>query len=164
MLWAQHLEIIFTSFLVLKTGFIICATHETLRFCLFCFNRNEFYWVCSVAQSCLTLCNTMDCSLPHSSVHGIFQVRILEWVAISFSRGIFLTQGLTVHLLYCKWTLYHWAPGKPLLSWGGVFKRQIEDWQNMLPPNTLLWHMNFFQANRGERYQEEVARIHRKTI
>ena len=40
-----------------------------------------------VAQSCPTLCDPMDCSLPGSSVHGIFQARILEWVAISFSRG-----------------------------------------------------------------------------
>ena len=41
----------------------------------------------SVAQSCPTLCDPMDCSLPGSSVHGIFQARGLEWVAISFSRG-----------------------------------------------------------------------------
>ena len=40
-----------------------------------------------VAQSCPTLCNPMYCSLPCSSIHGIFQARILEWVAISFSRG-----------------------------------------------------------------------------
>ena len=40
-----------------------------------------------VAQSCLTLCNPMDCSLPGFSVHRIFQARVLEWVAISFSRG-----------------------------------------------------------------------------
>ena len=40
-----------------------------------------------VTQLCLTLCNPMDCSLPGSSVHGILQARILEWVAISFSRG-----------------------------------------------------------------------------
>ena len=39
----------------------------------------------SVAQSCLALCNPLDCSLPGSSVHGIFQARILEWVAISSS-------------------------------------------------------------------------------
>ena len=37
-------------------------------------------------NSCLTLCNPMDCSLPGSSVHGIFQARVLEWFAISFSR------------------------------------------------------------------------------
>ena len=41
---------------------------------------------CSVTQSCLTLCDAMDCSLPGSSVHEISQARILEWVAISFSR------------------------------------------------------------------------------
>ena len=40
-----------------------------------------------VAQSCPTLCDPMDCSLPGSSVHGIFQTRVLQWVAISFSRG-----------------------------------------------------------------------------
>ena len=38
-----------------------------------------------VAQLCLTLCNPMDCSLPGSSVHEIFQARVLEWVAIAFS-------------------------------------------------------------------------------
>ena len=39
------------------------------------------------AQACLTLCNCMDCSPPGSPVHGILQARILEWVAIPFSRG-----------------------------------------------------------------------------
>ena len=39
-----------------------------------------------VAQSCPTLCDPMDCSLPGSSVHGIFQARVLEWGAIAFSR------------------------------------------------------------------------------
>ena len=43
-------------------------------------------WVL-VTQSCPTLCNPMDCSPPGSSVHGILQARILEWVAIPFSRG-----------------------------------------------------------------------------
>ena len=40
-----------------------------------------------VAQSCPTLCDPVDCSLPGFSIHGIFQARILEWVTISFSRG-----------------------------------------------------------------------------
>ena len=47
----------------------------------------------SVAQSCLTVCDPMDCSLPVSSVHGILQARILEWVAISFSRARVPTPG-----------------------------------------------------------------------
>ena len=41
--------------------------------------------VCSVAQSCLTLCGPVDCSLADSSAHGIFQARILEQAAISYS-------------------------------------------------------------------------------
>ena len=40
-----------------------------------------------VAQSCPALCDPMDCSPPGSSVHGIFQAIVLEWIAISFSRG-----------------------------------------------------------------------------
>ena len=59
-------------------------------------------------QSCLTLCNPMDCSLPASFVHGILQVRILEWVAI------FPTQGLNPRLLRGQV-----PPGKPLET-GGV--------------------------------------------
>ena len=38
-----------------------------------------------IVQSCFTLCDPMDCSLPGSSVHGIFQARVLEWGAIAFS-------------------------------------------------------------------------------
>ena len=40
-----------------------------------------------VDQSCLTLCDPMDCSLPGFLVHGIFQASVLEWGAISFSKG-----------------------------------------------------------------------------
>ena len=47
------------------------------------------FCVCLVAQSCLTLCDPMNCNLPGSSVHGILQARIVEWVAISFFRGSF---------------------------------------------------------------------------
>ena len=49
-----------------------------------------------VAQSYLTLCDPMDCSLPGSSIHGIFKARVLEWGAISFSRGIFPTRSPTL--------------------------------------------------------------------
>ena len=62
-----------------------------------------------VAQSCPTLSDPMDCSPPSSSVHGIFQARVLEWGAIAFSE---------------KW----------------------------------------YGPNRSRRYEEEVARIHRRTI
>ena len=51
------------------------------------FNWKIFKYAFSeVAQSCLTLCDPRDCNMPGSFIHGIFQVRILEWVAISFSN------------------------------------------------------------------------------
>ena len=50
-------------------------------------------------QSCLALCNPMDCGPPGSSVHGTFQARILEWVAISYSRGSSQPRDRT-HLLH----------------------------------------------------------------
>ena len=52
-----------------------------------CLLKRYSSFVSATAQSCLTLCDPIDCNLPGSSVHGIFQARILEWVAISFSRG-----------------------------------------------------------------------------
>ena len=49
----------------------------------------------SVTQSCPTFCNPMDCSPQGSSIHGILQARILEWVAIPFSRGPFQPRDQT---------------------------------------------------------------------
>ena len=43
-----------------------------------------------VAQSCLTLSDPMDCSLPGSSIHEIFQARVLEWGAIAFSMNVYI--------------------------------------------------------------------------
>ena len=56
-------------------------------------SSHEVIEVSEVAQSCPTLCNPMDYSLPGSSTHGIFQARVLEWVAISFS-SMRLLEGL----------------------------------------------------------------------
>ena len=64
--------------------------------------------------SCIRL---MDCSLPVSFIHGIFQARVLEWVAVSFSKGIFPTQGSNLGLLHCAWILYHVSyQGSPQFS------------------------------------------------
>ena len=62
-------------------------------------------------QSCPTLCDPVDCSLPGSSIHGILQDRILKWVAMISSRGSFLAQGSNLHLLcLLNWqtVLYRW--------------------------------------------------------
>ena len=58
-----------------------------------------------VTQSCPTLCDPMDCSLSGSSVHGISQARVLEWIAISFS-GDLPTQESNPGLPHCRQTLY----------------------------------------------------------
>ena len=60
-----------------------------------------------VTQSCLTLCDPMGYSRPDSSVLGILQARILEWVAIPFSRGIFLTRESKPGLPHCRQILYY---------------------------------------------------------
>ena len=71
---------------------------------------------CSVAQSCPTLFNPVDHSLPVSSVHGIFSARILEWVAISFSaRSCQPRDGLQVSCIGRR-ILYHWETWEASLS------------------------------------------------
>ena len=71
-------------------------------------------------QSCLTLCDPMDCSLPASSVHGILQAWILVWVAISSCKVSSQPRdGNFVSYISCigRWVLYHKPqPGKPLLT------------------------------------------------
>ena len=54
--------------------------------CLFLLQCTKVKSESEVAQSCLTLCDPVDCSPPGSSIHGIFQARVLEWGAIAFSR------------------------------------------------------------------------------
>ena len=51
----------------------------------------------------------VDCNPPGSSVHGISQTQILQWVCHFFLQVIFLTQGLNSCLLHCRQILYHWA-------------------------------------------------------
>ena len=62
-------------------------------------------------QSCLTLCDPVDCNLPGSSVHGIFQARILEWVAMPSFWGSSQPRDWTyVSYVSCigRWVLHHW--------------------------------------------------------
>ena len=70
----------------------------------------EVKWRCSVMSTSL---RSMDCSLPGSSIHGIFQARVLEWVAISFCRGSFWPRDQTwvSHIVGRRFTV--WTPGIP---------------------------------------------------
>ena len=63
-----------------------------------------------VAQSGPTLCNPMDYSLPGSSIHGVFQARVLEWVAISFSRGSSPPRDRTQVSCIASRCFYHLTP------------------------------------------------------
>ena len=65
-----------------------------------------------VAQSCPTLCNPMDCSPPGSSVHEIIQARVLEWVAIPFSRGSSQTRHQTLVFCIAERFFTIWATGE----------------------------------------------------
>ena len=83
----------------------------TLAHLVFEYHISRSLCVCAkLLQSCLTLCNPMDCSPTGSSVHGILQARILEWIAVPFSRWSSLPRDWT-RISYVssigRWVLYH---------------------------------------------------------
>ena len=85
-MWFPNRNVLNTSTLKIKT---IISKIKANLFPVWDGCESEF------TQSCLTLCDPMDCSPSGSSIHGIFQARILEWVAISFSRGSFHVRWLS---------------------------------------------------------------------
>ena len=95
--------ILFVIIIVLKLDYILLSS------------------ICSVIQSCPTLCDPIDCSLPGSSVHGILQARVLEWAAIFLLQGILPTQGSNLRLLH----LLHWqADSLPRVPLGKGFQER----------------------------------------
>ena len=108
-------------------------------------------------QSCLILCNPMDYSLPGSSVHGILQARILEWVAISFSRGSSGPRDWTqVSWVFCigRWILYHGATWEAPVLRGGVGVAMCKNTGSLSvcqwPPSmTLLWGLSLWPSLRA---------------
>ena len=94
---------------------------------------------CSVTQLCLTLWNPMDCSLPGSSVHGISQARILEWVAISSSRGSSQPRDRTRVSCLAGRFLTTEPPGKPR-------------WDSHLPKSSLSELRGYVQPSVQESY------------
>ena len=83
--------------------------------------------MCVRAQLCLTLCDTKDCSLSDSSVRGIFQARILEWVATSFSRGSSQPRDRTSVCCLAGKFFTTEPPGKLYISYtkGNSFKNHL---------------------------------------
>ena len=69
-----------------------------------------------VSQLCPTLSSSMDCSLAGSSIHGIFQARVLEWGAIAFSEGVHRCMDLSLGFLFCSIDLYFCLCASTILS------------------------------------------------
>ena len=109
-------------------------------------------------QSCLALCNPMNCSPPGSSVHGIVQARILEWVAISFSRGSSQPRDRT-HVFYKvkESEVAHLCPtlcdpmdcSLPGSSIRGIFQARILEWVAI----------SFSRGSSGPRDRTQVSCI-----
>ena len=94
------------------------------------------------AQSCLTLCDPMDYSLPGSCIHGILQARILEWVVISFSRGSSHPRDWThVCCVPCigRQILYHWRPSFKEESEKVGLKLNIQKMKFMASSPIISW-------------------------
>ena len=87
-----------------------------------------------VAHSCPTLCDTMDCSLSGAFVHGIFQARVLEWIAISFSRGSSRPRNLTAVACIAGRRFTVWATRGSL----GVLKDHCKNSQILELPRILI--------------------------
>ena len=102
---------------------------------------------CLVTKSCLTLCYSMDCISPGSSVHEVSQAGILEWVALSFSRGFSWQRDQTCVSCFGRQILYHWAT-REALQYGYVSKawrirvRKPQAFESRGPPD--LWVIKFF--------------------
>jgi len=92
-------------------------------------------------QSCLTLCNTLDCNLSDSSVYEIFQARILEWIAISSSRGpSWLKDRTCVSCIFCIAGRFftHWVIGEAPINKTGLQKLFLE-FKFLLYPFLAIW-------------------------
>ena len=118
-------------------------SHQKIQdFSLLCF------CCCLFAKTCPTLCNPMDCSPSVSSVHGISQARILEWVAISFSRGSSQPRGQThVSCLAGRFFTTE-PPGKPLSrikeeSNNHCYAKHVYDFQH------VGWQVKMSHSNAG---------------
>ena len=88
--------------------------------------------VCACVLSCPTLCDPMDCSPPGSSVHGIFQARVLEWVAISFSRGspqLKFASPMSPALASRFFTI--WAIGEAQISYYQEIRLMVRSWDSI---------------------------------
>ena len=92
--------------------------------------------LCVHAQSCPTLCDPINCSLPGSSVHGIFQAKILEQLATSYSQGSSWPRDRT-----CVSCILHWQVDSLPLA----------------PPGKPTWHQNMWNKSHGTSMSHSIT-------
>ena len=119
--------------------------------------RNILFSESEVSQLCSTLRNPMDYSLPGSSVHGIFQARVLEWVVISSSKGSsqLRDQNWVSRIAGRRFTI--WATGKPyFIFYPTLIVRQTILWQykGFFPDPPIDWNPILFKACGTTPYLE----------
>ena len=117
--------------------------------------------MCPVTKSCPPLCDPMDCSPPGSSVHGILQARILEWVAIPSSRGSSRPRDQThVSSVSCigRHVLYH--QGNMFFSRQGTIF-QIQKSKKVSLKN---WHLNCHQKDENKPEWEQCSKNKKKQM
>ena len=120
-----------------------------------------------VAHLCPTLCDPVDCSLPGSSVHGIFQGIVLEWVAISFSRGSSQPRAQTrvSHIVDRRFTVWATRKSEPirlLKKWKSLSLVQlfVTTVHGILQGRILEWvDIPFFRGSSGPRSQTQFSCI-----
>ena len=101
---------IYTEYYMCLLNTVFALHRNNSEWFLFLIWKNLKSWetnCCLVPKLCPTLCDHMDCSPPGSSVHGILQARILEWVVSSFSRGSSRPRDQTHVSCTGRWILYH---------------------------------------------------------
>ena len=130
---------------------IFCFSSYLWTFVLHLLCDFLYFWVSEAAQSCLTLCDPVDCSPPGSSVHGILQARILEWVAISW--GLSELSSRSPVFLY-SFSLGNWWHSHSF--WYYHCAIWSKSWSAPLSPCALNWisslgycirHLTLFMQN-----------------
>ena len=103
---------------------------------------------------CLTLCDPMDCSLPGSFVHGIFQAIVLEWIAISFSRGSSQPRAWTWVSCIVDRCFTVWATREVLWMWELDYK------ENWVLKNWCFWTVMLEKTLESPLDCKEIQPVH----
>ena len=139
--WSPNLEPIWDHCFSLIS---LCAGWHITAMILTYFNMWRD-WVSEVAQSCLTLCDPMDCSLPGSSASGILQARVLEWVALSFSRRSYQPRDWTWVSRIAGRRFTIWATREDKRKWESCYLK-LEEKRSLLLQNgrQLGWSVFYY--------------------